>query len=87
MNYDTITGSIVLRNRRPGDVFSPAGRGVSKKIKKLFNELGIPPEEREQVALLESGGTILWVEGVGVSEQAKPLPDTRDILIIVEESE
>ncbi len=87
VNYDTISGSIVLRNRRPGDVFSPSGRGLTKKVKKLFNEQNIPPEQREQTALLESNGRICWIEGIGVSEQAKISQDTRQILIIVEETE
>ena len=56
-------------------------------MKKLFNEQGIPPEQRGKLAVLESEGTILWVEGFGVSEQARIFPDTRKILIIVEESE
>ncbi len=41
VNYDTISGSIVLRNRREGDRFSPAGRGVTKTLKKLFQEAGM----------------------------------------------
>ncbi len=87
VNYDTISGSIVLRSRLPGDTFCPIGRGLTKTLKKLFNEQGIPPEQRGKLAVLESEGTILWVEGFGVSEQARIFPDTRKILIIVEESE
>ena len=87
MNYDTISGSIVLRSRLPGDTFHPIGRGLTKTLKKLFNEQGIPPEQRGQLAVLESEGTTLWLEGFGVSEQARIFPDTRKILIIVEESE
>ncbi len=87
VNYDTISGSIVLRSRLPGDTFHPIGRGLTKTLKKLFNEQGIPPEQRGQLAVLESEGTTLWLEGFGVSEQARIFPDTRKILIIVEESE
>jgi tRNA(Ile)-lysidine synthase len=71
INYDTIncTGGIV-RNKRPGDAFRPAGRGVTKTLKKLFNEAKIPVSERGRLALLECGGEIVWVEGFGVSQEA-----------------
>lgn len=71
INYDTIisTGGVV-RNRRPGDAFRPVGRGVTKTLKKLFNEAKIPLEERSGRAVLEYGGKILWVEGFGVSQEA-----------------
>lgn len=71
INYDTIinTGGIV-RNRRPGDAYRPAGRGVKKTLKKLFNEAKIPVSERGRLALLECGGEIVWAEGFGVSQEA-----------------
>jgi tRNA(Ile)-lysidine synthase len=71
INYDTVsnTGGIV-RNRRPGDAYRPAGRGVTKTLKKLFNEAKIPISERGRLALLEWGGEIVWIEGFGVSQEA-----------------
>ena len=71
INYATIlnTNSFV-RSRLPGDVFSPAGRGLTKTLKKLFNERKIPPFRRNSVALLECGGKIVWIEGIGVSRGA-----------------
>ena len=71
VNYDTIinTGGVV-RSRRPGDAYRPAGRGVTKTLKKLFNEAKIPPEKRNGRAVLECGGTIVWTEDFGVSQEA-----------------
>lgn len=71
INYATIlnTNSFV-RSRLPGDVFSPAGRGLTKTLKKLFNERKIPPFRRNGIALLECGGNIVWIEGIGVSRDA-----------------
>ena len=45
-DYDKIQKSIQLRTRQPGDFFRPAGRHVSKSLKKLFNELGTSPADR-----------------------------------------
>ncbi len=79
INYDTISdnGSFI-RNRRGGDLFRPACRGVTKSLKKLFNEAHTPVSERGQLAILESGGKILWVEGFGVSEEARVTENTRE---------
>ena len=72
INYDTIliTNSFV-RNRRPGDFFCPARRGVTKPLKKLMNEQKIPPFLRGRTAVLECAGRIVWIEGIGVSREAE----------------
>lgn len=65
---DTITQDIVLRTRQEGDSFSPAGRGIRKSLRKLFNEAKLSAFERESALILESAGEIVWIEGFGVSE-------------------
>ena len=78
INYDTIivTNSFV-RGRLPGDRFRPAGRGVNKTLKKLLNEQKIPPFRRDRLAVLECGGEILWMEGIGPSQEAAVTEKTR----------
>lgn len=68
LDCDRITGVPVIRTRRAGDRFAPYGRGVTKPVKKLFNELRIPAAARGAVLLLELDGTIVWIEGVGPAE-------------------
>nr|WP_319487870.1 tRNA lysidine(34) synthetase TilS [uncultured Caproiciproducens sp.] len=88
INYDTITCITSVRNRRNGDIFRPAGRGVSKSLKKLFNEAKIVPFLRGNIAMLESGGEIIWIEGFGVSQRACVTKDTQNIAeIIIKEFE
>lgn len=87
INYDTIlnTNSFV-RNRLPGDSFKPAGRGVTKTLKKLLNEQKIPPFQRDHLVLLEGNGEILWIEGIGPSQSAAVLNHTqRPVEIIIKE--
>jgi tRNA(Ile)-lysidine synthase len=67
----------VLRNKRPGDVFCPAGRNGTKTLKKFLNEKKIPPQERDNLVLLASGNTILWIEGLGISEFVKVDKNTK----------
>lgn len=68
LDYDRITGVPVVRTRRAGDRFSPAGRGVTKPVKKLFNEMRIPAALRDRVLLLELEGRIIWIDGIGAAE-------------------
>lgn len=82
INCDTIWTNPVFRTRRAGDVFRPAGRGVSKSLKKLFNEAKLEPLLRDKVILLESGGEILWIEGFGPAESARVLPGTQQAVTI-----
>lgn len=62
-----ICGEMTLTSRREGDRFLFKNRGISKSLKKLFNELKIPVNEREKIAVLRDGENIIWVEGVGVN--------------------
>jgi len=88
INYDTISSITSVRNRRSGDTFRPAGRGVTKSIKKLFNETGLALSLRGNIAMLESGGEIIWIEGFGVSQRACVTKDTQNIAeIIIKEFE
>ncbi len=79
INYDTILSITSIRNRRNGDVFCPAGRGVTKSLKKLFNEAKLEPLLRDNVAMLESDGKIIWIEGFGASQEACVTKDTHHI--------
>jgi tRNA(Ile)-lysidine synthase len=79
INYDTIFSITSVRNRRDGDIFRPAGRGVTKSLKKLFNEVGLEPLLRGRAVLLESGGSIIWVEGFGASQEACVTNNTQNI--------
>ena len=64
-----ICGNIVLRSRNGGDRIRPVGRGVTKTLKKLLAEAGIPPEQRDSLALLSDDQGLLWAEGFGCDER------------------
>lgn len=78
-----IHGGIVLRNRRSGDIFKPLGRNCTKTVKKLFTELKIPVEERDKRLVLADGSNVLWLEGVGLSQDAA-LTDGSDYFFTIE---
>ena len=84
LNYDKISGYVSLRSRRPGDAFRPAGRGVSKTLKKLMNEEKLPVEKRDAVAVLCDREGIVLVEGFGCDERVRIGPDTHRVLVLRE---
>lgn len=85
VDYATITDSTVLRNRRAGDRFCGAGRGVTKTLKKLLNEAKLPAERRDNLAMVADQGEILWLEQFGPSEAAAVKEGTRQVVLILPE--
>ncbi len=82
LDYDTIENTSIFRFRNDGDLFSQAGRGNTKSLKKLFNEKKIPLEERCQTLLLESTGKIVWIHGIGPAEGYQVTDSTKKIIYI-----
>lgn len=68
VDYGTIRSNAIWRSRRAGDSFTLPGRNVTKTLKKLFNEAGIPPSRRDTLLLLAQGSTVLWIEGFGAAQ-------------------
>lgn len=71
-DYGKIQDNPCFRTRRPGDMFRPAGRGVTKPLKKLFSEQRVPSAARDALPVLASGGTVLWAAGFGFAEGLAP---------------
>jgi len=69
-----ITDDTAVRHRRAGDTFTDPRRGVTKSLKKLFNEMKIPREKRDGILLIANGSTVLWLGCVGASKQAQVDP-------------
>lgn len=61
-------GPVEIRFRQGGEKIVPAGRGVHKTLKALFQERGIPPWQREQTPLLYIGGKLAVVAGLCVHD-------------------
>lgn len=85
IDYDRICHSLILRNRRAGDRIRLKNRRVNKQVKVIFNELKIPPDIRNKLAVIECNGEIVWVENVGVAEKYCPGSNTNTVLLISRE--
>lgn len=65
-----IIGTIKLRAKAPGDRMAPAWRRAgSHPLKKLCQEAGIPPEQRQFLAVAEDSRGIIWAEGFGADRR------------------
>lgn len=82
IDCDKINDVLILRSRQEGDSFTFGKRGISKSLKKLFNEEKIPLEKRNKIAVLESGGKVVFVEGFGVNKAFKADEHSKNILEI-----
>jgi tRNA(Ile)-lysidine synthase len=74
----------VWRTRKPGDRFRPAGRGVSKSLRKWMNEAAIPPYLRDRLPLLAAGSDVVWIYGVGFADGLAPTEASRLLLELTE---
>ena len=75
LDADALDGA-VLRTRRTGDRFRPLGCG-DRLLSDYLIDRKIDRPLRDALALVARGDRVLWVCGLGISEDAKITPDTR----------
>lgn len=78
LDYDKITGTVVIRNRRNGDRIRLVGRGVTHRVKKLFGD--VPAEERDERLIIADALGVVYLEGFGIAERVEPDSNTAHIL-------
>jgi tRNA(Ile)-lysidine synthase len=79
---DKIVGNIIIRAKQAGDRIKPAGRNVSKTLKKLFNESAYPIEKRDKKIVVCDDFGIVGVIGLCADERVKVDCNTVKILTI-----
>ena len=82
IDYDKLPKDSVLRNRRPGDRFKLPFRKVTKSLKKLFNELKIPENERDEIPVIAFKNEVIWIDKIGIAEGYAPDENTNKIAVI-----
>ncbi|MGN0521831.1 MAG: tRNA lysidine(34) synthetase TilS [Eubacterium sp.] len=81
-DYDKIIGDFKIRGRMPHDAISPAGRNCKKSLKKLYNELKIPVELRDDVLVVADDVGVIGVVGYCIDQRVKPDENTKNILSV-----
>lgn len=81
-DYDKIIGNVTIRERKCGDCISPANRGCTKSLKKLYNELAIPVEQRSSVGVICDDLGIIGIADYCVDERVKADKNTKRVITI-----
>jgi len=66
LHKNLLDESLTVSFRKGGEKFHPVGRRHSQSLKKLLQEAGIPPWERDVLPLIYFGNTLIAVAGLWV---------------------
>lgn len=83
VDFDKIDLPIIVRTKRPGDRIRPLGMRGYKKLQDIFVDEKIPPYKRNRILILETGGRIIWVLGVRISDDVKLTKNTKHIVKLI----
>ena len=67
VDWRALSGTLEIRNWRPGDQYQPKGSAGEEKIKTLFQKARIPRWERPHWPVLTDGSAIVWARQFGVA--------------------
>jgi len=80
---DLVRESLVVRNRRPGDKFRPAGLRGSKKLQDLFVDAKVPRATRDSLpVVVDERDRIVWVAGFGIDEAFRVTDASQAVLVL-----
>lgn len=79
---DKIIGNVLVRTRKSGDKISPSGRNCSKTLKKLYNELSIPVENRDNLPVIVDDNGVIGIYGYCVDERVSADKNSKNIMIL-----
>ncbi len=82
-DLDKIRLPLLIRGRRDGDYFYPAGMKGRKKLKEFLIDHKIPRVEREKIpVLIDKNNDILWIIGLRMDERFIAREDTKRRLVV-----
>jgi len=86
LDWQRLSGSLELRNWRPGDEYQPVGYSGQEKIKALFQQARIPLWERRHWPVVTDGSSIIWARRFGPAAGLAAGQDAKAILRIREDA-
>lgn len=85
IDCDKIVGNLYISSRSSGDEFTFHNRKITKSIKKLFNEIGVPVEKRDNLPILYDDEGVVWVFGVGTNLRCRVNNEANNIILVLGE--
>jgi len=81
-DYEKTGKRLTVRQTKPGDRFYPLGLGGEKKLRRFMIDEKIPRSWRDNIPIVCSGKSIIWLVGYRIDERVKVTKDTKSILKI-----
>jgi tRNA(Ile)-lysidine synthase len=79
---DLCRGPLSVRNRRPGDRFTPVGLDGRKKLQDYFVDRKVARRDRDAVPLVvDAADRIVWVAGHGIDEAFRVTDPAQAVVI------
>jgi tRNA(Ile)-lysidine synthase len=79
---DLCRGPLSVRNRRPGDRFTPVGLPGRKKLQDFFVDRKVARRDRDAVPLVvDAADRIVWVAGYGIDEAFRVTDPVQAVVI------
>jgi tRNA(Ile)-lysidine synthetase-like protein len=80
LDAERLPGPLVVRRRRPGERFRPAGGHGSRRLQDIFVDAKVPRVLRDSWPVVATPQAIVWVPGVRAAADFVATPATRRIL-------
>ncbi len=87
IDYGKIDDIIEIRCKAPGDKIRLPKRNCSKTLKKLYTEMGIPAQVRDDYPVISDSRGLIWAYRAGADASRLADENTKKIMIISSESE
>ena len=81
VDFDKINGKLYVRSKNNGDAYK--FKGMTRKLKKLFNERGISQKDRATLPVICDESGIIWVPGFDPSDRVLCSKDTKNKIRII----
>jgi tRNA(Ile)-lysidine synthase len=75
-------GALTVRAWQPGDRIRPLGLGGTKSLQDLFTDRKVPRSLRHALPVVVSGGRVVWIAGVAVSEEFAARPGAESSAVL-----
>ncbi len=83
LDADQIGATLLLRRRRAGDRFRPAGKPGSRSLQDFFVDQKVPQPARAAWPILATPDAVVWVAGLRADERFHATPETQRHLWVV----
>lgn len=82
MDADKVAFPLTWRKWQSGDALIPFGMKSTKKVSDMLIDAKVDVLTKSRVSVIESGGTIIWLAGMRVSETVRITRETRRVLVM-----